>query len=69
MKGSDIRVGQLRMICDSEYSDEVYLVLRRKGRSATLISYEWEIFHQGEVKVWFEYEMSNDIIVTGPGAN
>ena len=64
MKGSDIRAGQLRMICDSEYSDEVYLVLRKKGRSVTLMSYEWEIFHQGEVKVWFEHEMSSDIIVS-----
>ena len=63
MKGSDIRVGQLRMICDSEYEDDLYLVLKKKKRKIPLPTPEWEILHQGEVKVWFEYEMASDIIV------
>ena len=63
---NDVRPGQLRLICDSEYDDDMYLVLRKKkrGRIASLVAHEWEIFHQGEVKVWFEYDMYSDIIVS-----
>lgn len=66
MKGSDIRVGQLRLISDSDDDDDLYLVLRKKklARIASSISQEWEILHQGEMKVWFEYEMLSDIIVS-----
>lgn len=67
MKRSDIEVGQLRLICDSEYEDDLYLVLKKKKRKIPL-PHEWEIFHQGEVKVWFEYEMTNDIVVSSASA-
>jgi len=63
---NDVRPGQLRLICDAEYDDGMYLVLRKKkvNRIVSLIAHEWEILHEGEVKVWFEYEMSGDIIVS-----
>jgi hypothetical protein len=63
---NDVCPGQLRLIRDAEYDDDMYLVLRKKklGRIASLVAHEWEILHQGEVKVWFEHEVLSDIIVS-----